>query len=153
MIRQAAPMHDLGKIAIPDAILMKPGPLDAAERASVERHTLEGARMLEGGTMPLVRMAETIALSHHERWDGTGYPHRLKGEEIPLVGRIVAVADVYDALLSERPYKPAWSVEDAVGEIRRNAGTQFDPALIAVFEASLGEILGDAEEAVYLLAA
>lgn len=153
MIRQAAPMHDLGKLSIPDAILLKPGPLTPEERAIVERHTIEGARMLEDGTMPLVRMAETIARSHHERWDGAGYPDRLAGEAIPLAGRIVAIADVFDALVSERPYKRAWSVEDAVREIRNGAGTQFDPHLIAVFERCLGEILGDAEEAIYLLAA
>jgi putative two-component system response regulator len=122
-------MHDVGKIAIPDEILRKPGPLAPEERAIMQRHTSIGARLLSGSRSPLVQMAETIARTHHERWDGTGYPARLAGEEIPLGGRICALCDVFDALVSKRPYKPAWPVDRALEEIRRGSGTQFDPNL------------------------
>ena len=133
LLRHAAPLHDVGKIAIPDRILLKPGPLDAEERREMQTHTLAGAEVLEGSHFPLVQMARTIALTHHERWDGTGYPHGLRGEQIPFVGRVAAVCDVFDALTSVRPYKDAWPVEDALEEIRAQAGRQFDPELALLF--------------------
>ena len=142
-IRRAAPMHDVGKIGVPDAVLLKPGRLDEGELAAMRRHAAQGARMLAGGKTALVRMAETIARTHHERWDGSGYPHGLKGEEIPLAGRIVAVADVFDALTSERPYKRAWGVDAAVAEIEGLAGKHFDPRVVAAFLAALPEILDE----------
>src|SRR5690606_14822709 len=108
--RRCAPLHDLGKIAVPDEILMKPGPLTRAERLIAERHTTVGALILSGSRYPLLRVAADIALTHHERWDGTGYPRGVAATDIPIAGRIVAVADVYDALTNERPYKSAWSV-------------------------------------------
>jgi putative two-component system response regulator len=113
MIRRSAPLHDVGKIGIRDEILLKAGPLAPSEFEQQERHTLIGAHILAGGRFPVIRMAEQIALTHHERWDGRGYPSRLKGEEIPLAGRITAVADTFDALIHPRPDKPAWPIEDA----------------------------------------
>jgi CHASE2 domain-containing sensor protein len=133
LVQRASAMHDVGKIAIPDEILRKPGPLAPEERAIMQRHTSIGARLLSGSRSPLVQMAETIARTHHERWDGTGYPARLAGEEIPLGGRICALCDVFDALVSKRPYKPAWPVDRALEEIRRGSGTQFDPNLTQLF--------------------
>jgi putative two-component system response regulator len=127
LIRKAAPLHDVGKISLSDAILLKPGRLSPAEIAINRSHTVLGAELLSGGHFPLMRMAEEIALTHHERWDGKGYPRGLEGEEIPLTGRIVAVADVFDALIHARPYKPAWSVEEAANEIASQSGRQFDP--------------------------
>ncbi len=141
IVRQATPMHDIGKIGVPDAILLKPGRLDEEEFRAMRCHALRGSRMLEGGKTALVRMAETIARTHHERWDGAGYPYGLRGEEIPLVGRIVAVADVFDALTTERPYKRAWSVDEAVREIERGAGGHFDPEVVDAFLTALPEIL------------
>ena len=129
----AATLHDLGKVAIPDAILKKAGELSPEERKEMETHVAIGARMLDGGSHPLVRTAHRVALSHHENWNGTGYPQALAGENIPLVGRIVAVCDVFDALVSSRPYKEAWPVEDAVAEIERLSGTKFDPQVVAAF--------------------
>lgn len=143
MIQQASPMHDIGKISVPDSVLLKPGRLTEEEFEIMRRHAAEGARMLEGGTTPLIRMAEEIARTHHEKWDGTGYPNKLSGEEIPLVGRIVAIADVFDALTSERPYKKPWSHEDALAEIQRGAGRHFDPALVEIFVAALPQIVSD----------
>ena len=133
MILRAAPLHDIGKIALPDAILRKPGPLTGEERQVMQTHTTVGAKLLAGSRSPVVRLAEQIAFCHHERWDGAGYPSGLAGDEIPLAARICAVADVYDALVSERYYKPAWTHRMALEEIRRCAGTQFDPSLVAVF--------------------
>ena len=133
LIEPAAALHDIGKVAVPDAILRKPGPLTAEEFDVMRTHTTIGARMLAGSQSPVLQLAERIAMTHHERWDGTGYPAGLQGEEIPLEGRIVAVADVFDALTHERPYKPAWSVADALAEIRAGAGTHFDPAVVAAF--------------------
>lgn len=133
LIRRAAPLHDVGKIGVSDAILLKPGPLTAAEFAQVKAHTVIGAKMLGGRGFPLLEVAEQIAVSHHERWDGSGYPHGLAGEEIPLVGRIVALADVFDALTHDRPYKSAWSIEESLDEIRRQRGRQFDPDLAETF--------------------
>lgn len=133
LIRQAAPLHDVGKIGIPDSILLKPGKLTAEEFEVMKTHTTIGARMLANGRSELTQMAECIALMHHERWDGTGYPGKLRGEEIPLVGRIVSVADVFDALTHERPYKGAWPVEEALAEIERQSGRQFDPRVAEAF--------------------
>jgi putative two-component system response regulator len=140
-VRRAAPLHDLGKVGLRDAILMKAGPLDRREFAAAERHTLIGATILSGSRFPLLRLAEEIALTHHERWDGTGYPRGLKGEDIPLAGRIVAVADVFDALTHARPYKQAWTPETALDEIRSLSGRHFDPAVVG----ALLRVLGSAD--------
>lgn len=130
---QAAPMHDVGKIGIPDAILLKPGPLDDDEWRLMKRHPQMGAEIIGDSTSPLMGMAREIALTHHEKWNGSGYPHGLKGEEIPLSGRIVALADVFDALTTARPYKKAWTVEAAIDLIMRERSSHFDPALVDVF--------------------
>ena len=132
LIRRAAPLHDIGKIAISDLILLKPGKLSPEEFASMKTHTTLGAKMLSGGKFPLLQLAEQIALTHHERWDGSGYIG-MQGEEIPIAGRIVTVADVFDALISERPYKKAWCLEDAIAEIQRQSATQFDPRVVEAF--------------------
>jgi CHASE2 domain-containing sensor protein len=129
----ASVAHDIGKIGISDGILLKRGALDDDEREIMKTHTTIGARLLAGSPNPLVQMAETIAISHHERWDGTGYPRGLSGEQIPLPGRICAIVDVYDALLSRRSYKDAWRPEDVLAEIRRGRGSHFDPALVDAF--------------------
>lgn len=133
LIERAAPLHDVGKIGIPDHILRKPGALTPEEFEIVKTHTTIGASILSGGRFPLLQMAEEIALSHHERWDGTGYPRGLKGEAIPLSGRIVAIADVFDAVVSLRPYKGSRSIEQAVTTISASAGTQFDPRVVDAF--------------------
>ncbi len=130
LLRIAARLHDVGKIGIPDAILLKPGRFTPEEFERMKAHTLIGARILSGGHSRLLRMAEEIAESHHERWDGAGYPLGKAGTSIPVTGRIVSVADVYDALTSERPYKKAWSREEALAELQRQAGTQFDPEVV-----------------------
>ena len=130
LLRHASAMHDLGKIAIPDSILRKPGKLTAEEWEIMKRHTTIGGDLLAGSRLPLVQMAEVIARTHHERWDGSGYPAGLVGEEIPLAGRICAVGDVFDALISDRPYKAAWSVEETLAEIDRQRGRHFDPRLV-----------------------
>jgi HD-GYP domain-containing protein (c-di-GMP phosphodiesterase class II) len=140
LLRQAAPLHDVGKIGIPDSILLKPGRLTDAEFAEMKRHTTFGAEMLADGQGPLLEMAERIALAHHERWDGTGYPLGLSGDDIPLVGRIVAIADVYDALTHSRPYKEAWEPAHAIAEIRAQAGRQFDPQVVRAFLAVVMEV-------------
>jgi HD-GYP domain-containing protein (c-di-GMP phosphodiesterase class II) len=126
----AAPLHDIGKIGIPDAVLLKPGKLTDDEYAQMKTHAELGAHMLAGSVSPVLQMATQIALSHHERWDGTGYPERLHGEQIPLVARIVAVADVFDALIQQRPYKPAWSLHHALQEISDQSARQFDPRIV-----------------------
>ena len=138
---QAAPMHDIGKIGIPDSVLLKPGKLDADEWVIMRRHPEIGAGIIGTHASPLLQMAAVVALTHHEQWDGSGYPHGLRGDAIPLVGRIVAVADVFDALTSVRPYKQAWTVEDAVAEIQRKSGNHFEPRVVAAFMARLPEIL------------
>ncbi|HVI51873.1 MAG TPA: HD domain-containing phosphohydrolase [Candidatus Sulfotelmatobacter sp.] len=127
LIYGAAPMHDIGKIGIPDHILLKAGRLTPEEMEVMKRHTTFGADILAGSASPLLQLAAVIALSHHERFDGTGYPHGLAGEKIPLAGRIVALADVFDALTSRRPYKQAWSLERAREHITAECGTHFDP--------------------------
>ena len=134
LIRQVAPLHDLGKIAIPDTVLLKPGRLTNEEFEVVKTHAVLGARVLAGGESDLLRAAERTVRSHHERWDGSGYPDGLAGTEIPLEGRLVHVADVFDVLVHERPYKESWTVEAAAEEIRRGAGTQFDPEVVRAFE-------------------
>jgi len=132
-LRYASALHDVGKIGVPDSVLLKPGKLDAAEWRIMQEHTTGARKILGGSRSPILRLAETIALTHHERWDGSGYPAGLCGDEIPLAGRICAIADVYDALTSERPYKRAWTAEEALAEIRDQAGRHFDPALVDVF--------------------
>jgi putative two-component system response regulator len=133
MLRRAAPLHDVGKIGIPDGLLLKPGRLTDEERARMMTHTTIGARILSGGRSALIEMAERIALSHHERWDGGGYPRGLSGDAIPLEARIVAVADFFDALTHDRPYRGAWSVESVLDEIRRETGRHFDPLVAGAF--------------------
>ena len=129
----AAPLHDIGKIAIPDAILLRRQRLRPEEILVMQQHTVIGARMLDGSTSRLLNLARDIALTHHERWDGAGYPAKLSGEDIPVAGRIVALADVFDALTHRRPYKDAWSIEAAVDEITLQSGTQFEPAIVDAF--------------------
>ncbi|MFC7299120.1 HD domain-containing phosphohydrolase [Herminiimonas aquatilis] len=133
LIRDAAPMHDIGKVGIPDAILLKPGKLDADEMEIMRKHPQIGADILKNSTCTLMQIAATISLSHHEKYDGSGYPQGLSGEDIPLYGRIIAVADVFDALTSARPYKPAWEIDKAVALIRDGSGTHFDPKCVDAF--------------------
>ncbi len=140
LIRRAAPLHDVGKIGIPDYILLKPGRLTLEEFDVIKTHATIGARILSGGRFPLLRLAEEIALTHHERWDGTGYPRGLRGEAIPLSGRIVALADTFDALTAPRSYRKTRSVEEAVWTIQRAAGTQFDPRVVDAFMALTPEM-------------
>jgi PAS domain S-box-containing protein/putative nucleotidyltransferase with HDIG domain len=132
-LREAAPLHDIGKIAIPDAILLKPGRLNAHQQQVMQTHAALGARLLSRSSSPVLQMAAVIAATHHEWWNGSGYPKGLAGERIPLVGRVVAVADVFDALTHERPYMPAWSVKQAIARIERSSGTQFDPRVVEAF--------------------
>jgi PAS domain S-box-containing protein len=139
LLREAAPLHDIGKLAIPDRVLLKPGRLSPEERAVMHNHTSLGARLLFGSRSPTLQLAGMIAESHHEWWDGSGYPGGLIGADIPLVGRIVAVADVYDALTHDRPYKAAWPVEQALAMIRGGADGQFDPAVVDAFLAIIGQ--------------
>jgi len=140
LILSASPMHDIGKIGIPDNILRKPGRLDPEERAIMEQHSEIGARIIGEHDNPLLKMARVVALTHHEKWNGKGYPNGLEGENIPLPGRIVAIADVFDALVSKRPYKEPWPFEKAVALIKDEAGQHFDPALVDVFVDNLDEI-------------
>ena len=133
LIQRAAPLHDVGKIGIPDSILLKPGKLTNEEFGCMQRHCQFGSDLLAGGRSDLVQLAERIALSHHEKWNGRGYPFGLAGQSIPIEGRILAVADVFDALTHERPYKRAWPVAEAVAEIKAQAGQQFDPAAVEAF--------------------
>ncbi|NJM06471.1 response regulator [Candidatus Gracilibacteria bacterium] len=130
LIRRAAPLHDIGKVAVPDQILRKPGRLTPEEFEQIKQHTDFGGRLLAGSRLPLLQVAQEIALHHHERWDGTGYPQALKSTAIPIAARIVAVADAFDALTHERPYKPAWSIADAVEELLACAGTRYDPQIV-----------------------
>ncbi len=142
----AAPLHDVGKVAIPDAILLKPGKLTAEERAIVETHAEEGHRLLKGSSSAILDLAATIALSHHEKWDGSGYPRGVKGESIPIEGRIVAIADVFDALTSDRVYRKAFAVDEAVAMMREERGKHFDPVLLDAFLEVLGTSGPDARE-------
>ncbi len=132
MIR-AAPLHDVGKIGISDSILLKPAKLTDEEFETMKHHTIIGSKILSESSSPWLQLAAEIALAHHERWDGRGYPQRISGEDIPVAGRIVAVADVFDALTHERPYKKAWPVEEAVAEISRQSGQQFSPEIVQTF--------------------
>ncbi len=142
----AAPLHDVGKVAIPDAILLKPEALTAQERAIVETHAEEGHRLLKGSSSAILDLAATIALSHHEKWDGSGYPRGVAGEAIPIEGRIVAIADVFDALTSDRVYRKAFTVEKAVEMMRFERGRHFDPVLLDAFLEVLGSSGPDARE-------
>jgi putative two-component system response regulator len=146
LILNASPMHDIGKIGIPDFILLKPGKLDPDEWAIMRRHTSIGAEILSGHDSELMKTARDIALGHHEKWDGSGYPHGVSGEAIPIAARIASIADVFDALTSVRPYKNAWPVSEAVREINRGAAAHFDPALVTCFNAVLPEILSIKDE-------
>lgn len=141
LLLNASPMHDIGKIGIPDRILLKPGKLDEEEWEIMRRHPQMGGDILGDHPSELIKLARVIALTHHEKWNGQGYPAGLSGEEIPLVGRITAIADVFDALTAERPYKKAWPVEDAVALIQKEAGAHFDPQLVQHFLDALPEIL------------
>jgi putative two-component system response regulator len=136
----AAPMHDVGKIGIPDHILLKPGKLDPDEQAIMQQHTIIGAEIIGRHDSELLRMARNIAFTHHEKWNGNGYPAGLLGDTIPLEGRIVAITDVFDALTTRRPYKEAWMMEDAIKLIEQESGEYFDPALVLAFMRSLPEI-------------
>ncbi len=141
VLRHAIPMHDVGKLGIPDAILLKEGPLTPAEREIMNRHTVIGAQILSDSSSELLQAGEVIALSHHERWDGTGYPRGLAGRGIPLGGRLCALVDVFDALTSDRPYRPALSDGEAARIMEEGRGTQFDPDLLDVFLARMPEIV------------
>lgn len=132
-LREAAALHDIGKIAIPDRVLLKPGRLDSQQKMVMETHAALGARLLSRSSSPVLQMAAVLAATHHEWWNGTGYPSALEGERIPLVGRIVAVADVFDALTHERPYMPAWPVNQAIARVTRASGSQFDPRVVDAF--------------------
>ena len=140
-ILYAAPMHDLGKIGIPDKILSKPGKLDSVERDIMKLHTVIGAKILSGSDAELLKLGGIIALSHHEKWDGSGYPNSLKGKVIPIEGRIAAIADVFDALTSTRPYKEPFSLEKSLVIIRRWRESYFDPDVVDAFIAITEEIL------------
>ena len=140
LLRQAAPMHDVGKIGIPDRVLLKPGKLNDEEWVIMRRHPEIGAGILGAHSTPLLKLAAQVAFTHHERWDGAGYPRGLAGESVPKAARIVAVADVFDALTSVRPYKPAWTVEASVAHIRAGSGAHFEPKVVEAFEACLPRI-------------
>ncbi|MFC6440880.1 two-component system response regulator [Bowmanella sp. JS7-9] len=137
----AAPMHDIGKIGIPDSIMLKPGKLTNEEFAIMKTHPQIGAEILGDDDSDLISLAKSVSLTHHEKWDGSGYPIGLAGEAIPIEGRIVALADVFDALTSKRPYKDAWPLEKALGFIQEQAGKHFDPALVTLFVENIEQIL------------
>ncbi len=141
IIKDATPMHDVGKIGIPDKILLKPGPLDPDEWQIMKTHATIGAEILSGSQSDILNLAQTIALTHHEKWNGSGYPKGLKGEEIPQVGRMVAICDVFDALCSVRPYKKAWSMEDSFSHLKEQKGRHFDPEMVPLFLDMVPEIL------------
>jgi putative two-component system response regulator len=139
-VRIASPMHDVGKVAIPDHILLRPGTLNPDERREMERHTWIGHQILSGSGSALLELGATIALTHHEKWDGTGYPRKLAGNAIPLEGQVAAVADVFDALTSDRPYRKAFSIERAVEIMRGERGRHFDPRLVDLFLENVGDV-------------
>lgn len=139
-IRIASPMHDVGKVALPDHILLRPGALTPDERREMERHTLIGHQILSGSGSALLELGATIALTHHEKWDGSGYPRRLAGNAIPLEGQVAAVADVFDALTSDRPYRRAFPIEQAVEILRAERGRHFDPRLVDLFLENVDEL-------------
>jgi response regulator RpfG family c-di-GMP phosphodiesterase len=141
LIYLAAPMHDVGKIGTPDHILLNPGKLSAEEWEEMKRHTVYGFEIMGSSTSPVLKMGASIALCHHEAWDGTGYPRGIKGDAIPMAARIVTVADVFDALTSERPYKRAWTVEDAVQELKALAGIRLDARCVAALLSRMGEVM------------
>ena len=141
LILQASPMHDVGKIGIPDEILLKPGKLNKDEWAIMKKHPEIGAEILSGSHSAVMKMAESIALTHQERWDGSGYPNNLKGEEIPLAGRIVAICDVFDALTSKRYYKEAFSIEKSMEIIEQSSGKDFESRLVEAFKKALPEMI------------
>ncbi len=140
-LRMAATMHDIGKIGIPDNILLKPGKLDEHEFHHMKKHADIGGNLLSNPRSSLIALAHTIAITHHEKWDGSGYPNGLSGEDIAIEGRIAAIADVFDALTSERPYKKAWSIEQAVEFLQQQSGKHFDPQLVPIFIEQLPNIL------------
>lgn len=141
LIEKAAPLHDLGKIGIPDSVLLKEGKLTVEEREVMNSHAKMGAELLSEHESMLIQMAASIALSHHERWDGNGYPEQLAGESIPVEGRIAAISDVFDALTTVRPYKDAWPIDKAVEYIKNESGQQFDPTLVELFISRIDEII------------
>lgn len=145
-ILYAAPMHDVGKIGVPDSILMKPGKLTDEEFEIIKTHTIIGAKILTDSKAEVLKVAEQVALSHHEKWNGEGYPQGLHGDSIPLAGRIVAIADVFDALTSKRPYKKPFPLEVALDIIRKERGEHFDPDVVDVFLENIEEILNIKEE-------
>ena len=133
LIRMAAPLHDIGKIGIPDELLLKPGRFEPEQFEQMKKHTSIGADILKNSVFDMLQLAEVIARSHHEKWNGTGYPDQLQGEQIPIEARIVAIADFYDALTHDRPYKKAWTDEEAIAEIKRQSGEHFDPRVVEAF--------------------
>ena len=141
LLQQAAPMHDVGKIGTPDHILKKPGKLEPEEWKIMQQHVEHGGEILGEHNSELLQVARQIALNHHEKWDGTGYPKGISGREIPLVARIAMVADVFDALTSERPYKRAWPIEEALNHMREQAGKMFEPLLIDKLEENLSAVI------------
>jgi HD-GYP domain-containing protein (c-di-GMP phosphodiesterase class II) len=141
LIRLSSPMHDIGKVGIPDGILLKPGRLTPDERVIMESHTTIGAGILKDSNIPLLQLSLKIALSHHEKWDGTGYPDKVNGEDIPIEGRIVALADVFDALSNKRVYKAAMTIEETMGIIKDGSGTHFDPVVVSAFEKGMDGVM------------
>ena len=141
-IQLASALHDVGKIGVPDAVLLKPGPLSPEERSVMQRHTIIGHRMLSDSSSPLLQLGALIALTHHERWDGSGYPEGLAGEAIPAEGRLTAIADVFDALTNNRVYRSALDVDEAVELMLRGRGTHFDPRLLDLFLSSIDDLPG-----------
>ncbi|MDQ3954472.1 MAG: HD domain-containing protein [Actinomycetota bacterium] len=145
-IREASCLHDVGKIGIPDQILLRPGPLSAEERSIMQDHTEIGHSILRGSDSPLLKLAAQIALTHHEKFDGTGYPRQVKGDAIPLAGRIAAIADVFDALTSDRVYRGRFQLMEAIGMMKKEAGSHFDPDLLSIFWERLPEVLAIQED-------
>jgi putative two-component system response regulator len=146
-LEHGAIMHDVGKLGIPDSIMLKPAPLTPEETAIMQTHTTIGARLLADSASPLLAAGAVIALSHHEKWDGTGYPNGLKGDEIPLFGRICAIADVFDALVSERPYKKSMTVDQAIEFMQAQRDKHFDGRLLDIFIASRNELMSAGADA------